>query len=40
MGGQYYFILNRKEGYGLDLSVHDWDQWQAVTTTVVNFWVL
>jgi len=27
------------EGYGLDLSVHDWDQWQAVTSTIVNFWV-
>jgi len=30
-------ILNRMEGYGLDSSVPDWDQWQAVISTTVNF---
>ena len=32
-------ILNRVEGYALDLSVHDWDHWQDVISTVVNFQV-
>jgi hypothetical protein len=30
-------FLHRMEGYGLNLSVHGRDKWQAVIHTIVNF---